>query len=62
MIEILTNGLLGTTDVATEIPLRKRAVEVGLCGPQPTVNEFAHALAPPRIRVATNVDAGQPCA
>ena len=35
VIEILTNGLSGRTDVATEIALRELAVEVGLCGPQP---------------------------
>ena len=47
--------------IATEIPLRELAVEVGLCTPQPTMNEFAHILALPSFRVATNVDADQPC-
>jgi len=62
MIEILTNGLSGRKAVATKIPLREHAVEVGSCGPQPSTNEFADELATPGIPVATNVDADQPFA
>lgn len=62
MIEILTNCLSGRKAVATKVPLREHAVEVGSCGPQPSTNEFADELATPGIPVATNLDADQPFA
>jgi hypothetical protein len=55
-------GLPGRENVAAEVPLCEHAVELGLCGPQPAMNEFACVLAPPGFRVATDLDADQPCA
>jgi site-specific recombinase XerD len=50
VIKILTDGLSGRTNVATEIPLRQHVVQVRLRGTQPTMNEFAHVFAPPGSR------------
>lgn len=36
VIEVFTDSLSGLTDASTEIAFREHAVEVGLCGPQPT--------------------------
>jgi hypothetical protein len=61
VIEILAEGLLGRADVAAEVPLREHAIEVGLSGPEPAMNEFANILAPPGFPITTDVDADQPC-
>jgi hypothetical protein len=62
LIEVLADGLPSRTDVASKIPLSKHAVEVGLSGAQTTVNALSDVLASPRFRIATGVDADQPCA
>ena len=45
VIEVLAEGLPGGADVATEVPLSEHAVEVGLCGAQGAMNEFADVFA-----------------
>jgi hypothetical protein len=49
-------------NVATEIPPPEHSIEAGLCGPQPSMNEFANVLAFLDFRIAADVGAYQPCA
>lgn len=57
VIEVLANGLPGGADVATVVPLREHAIEVGMRGPEPAIHEFANVLAPPGFPVTADVDA-----
>lgn len=58
----LADGLPSRTEVASKIPLSKHSDEVGLSGAQTTVNALSAVLASPRFRIATGMDADQPCA
>lgn len=57
VIEILADGLPGGKDVATEVPLREHAVEMGLCGSQLAMNEFTDVPASPGFWIAGDVNA-----
>jgi hypothetical protein len=60
VIKVLVEGLMGGADIASEVPLREHAVEVGLRGAQPAVNQFAELFAFSGFRIAANVDADHP--
>jgi hypothetical protein len=62
VIEILADGLPGRADVAVEVSLREHAVEMGLRGSQPAMDESTDVPASPGFRIVADVDADQPYA